>query len=63
MTLPTEQDFFDNTWLRQNKHTYRLSCRRGLWAVEARDLRDVVKEAWYYFAQYWQDGEYTEPTP
>lgn len=58
--VPTLQEFFDNTRLRQNKHGYKLACRKGLWAVESVSLLDLADEAWGYFIQYWRDGEYED---
>jgi len=37
-----------------------FKCRKGFWSVSgSQDDEDRVrKEAQYYFAQYWFDGEY-----
>lgn len=37
-----------------------IKCRLGLWSVEGEDLIDVVNEAYHYFEQYKDAGEYHE---
>ena len=37
-----------------------ISCNRGLWSVQGRDLRQLSLDAHHYFAQYDSDGEYAK---
>jgi hypothetical protein len=36
----------------------RISCKRGLWMVEAPTARQALDEARRYYIQYATDGEY-----
>ena len=35
-----------------------IRCKKGLWAVTAKNKNQATKEAVHYFMQYWADGEY-----
>lgn len=39
---------------------YQIDCKKGLWGVDAPDKIQAITEAWHYFQQYAQDGEYDE---
>lgn len=40
------------------RHVFR--CKKGLWCVDAPAEEDAKREAWHYFRQYYEDGEYDE---
>lgn len=50
--------YLDNVTIRFKDGYYHISCKKGFWAVANRDLKSAVKQAGYYFRQYWSDGEY-----
>ena len=51
--------FEDNSEIsRGSDGLYTIKCKKGLWAVSARDPIACTKEALNYFRQYWMDGEY-----
>lgn len=33
-------------------------CPRGLWGVSGEDADKARQEAYHYFVQYWEDGDY-----
>lgn len=37
---------------------YVFKCRKGLWMVSSPDEERAKLEAWHYFLQYYEDGEY-----
>lgn len=37
-----------------------IKCKLGLWSVEAKDSDSVYLEAFHYWRQYADDGEYSE---
>ena len=39
---------------------YEVSCRLGNWSVSGPDKGQVEREAYHYWQQYWQDGDYNE---
>jgi hypothetical protein len=39
---------------------YEIRCQLGLWGVHGPDQESVEQEAWRYWFQYFQDGEYAE---
>lgn len=39
-------------------YTYRIDCILGLWSVEGGSKSLVESEAFHYWQQYHQDGEY-----
>ena len=36
-----------------------ISCKLGLWGVDAPTMKQAMDEATYYFSQYKLDGEYS----
>lgn len=54
-----------NSFLKNTKRVYRkngrveISCKKGLWSVDAPDSDTADAEALHYFRQYYEDGEYT----
>jgi len=45
--------------IRKDGHT-TVSCKKGLWSVEAYHEINAVTEAMHYFRQYASDGEYSD---
>jgi len=37
---------------------YEIKCRLGLWGAEGPSREAVEGEAWHYWRQYFEDGEY-----
>lgn len=60
-TLPTEDietAFAINTHTKCIQGGYRITCKKGLWSVDAPTFKEAIKEAQHYFLQYYADGEY-----
>ena len=52
-------DFNKCVYIDTNKHKIKIECRLGLWGVEGRIHEQVRKEAFNYWQQYKDDGEYS----
>lgn len=52
--------FRKNTSQRKTTNGFCIKCRKGLWRVDAPSKQKAMIEARHYFAQYFQDGEYTQ---
>lgn len=52
--------FHTHTKYKQTKHGHEVSCVKGLFSVTAPTRVQAEKEAFYYFMQYYNDGEYNE---
>mgnify|MGYP000232880277 CR=1 FL=1 len=37
-----------------------IKCKLGLWDVSANDLHSAMKQGYYYWSMYNEDGEYDE---
>ena len=51
-------NFAKNVTCKTTEIGYQISCRLGLWSVEAKSQDAAFREARHYFAQYELDGEY-----
>lgn len=54
-----ENAFKTWTTTRKTKHGYSIRCKKGFWGVDASTREEAEREAKYYFAQYFADGEYS----
>jgi hypothetical protein len=45
---------------RKLKNGYQISCRKGLWKVQAPDQLTAERQADHYWFQYFSDGEYND---
>ena len=52
--------FEENTTMVMLGQRYRISCNKGLWAVDGANKEEALREAQHYFFQYEMDGEYEE---
>lgn len=43
---------------KKTKYGYECNCVKGLWGVTAPTRKQVIDAGYYYFIQYWSDGEY-----
>jgi hypothetical protein len=57
---PTEQAAQFARCVRFGNHGRTITCRLGLWRVDAFTAEEAEREAIRYWVQYWQDGEYDE---
>jgi hypothetical protein len=44
--------------IKTNKEGFVAKCPLGNWSVYGADLDAVKREAWHYFQQYYEDGDY-----
>lgn len=45
---------------RKTKQGFRITCRKGLWWVDAPTEEEARREAMHYFLQYFSEGEYDQ---
>lgn len=57
----TELDFMNNVIIKEKNDYLEIKCKNGLWSVSCANKVRAFETAQYYFAQYWEDGEYNEP--
>jgi hypothetical protein len=53
-----QTEFDKNTTTKKTKYSFEVKCNKGLFSVLAPQLEQAQKEAFYYFRQYLEDGEY-----
>ncbi len=53
-----QTEFEKNTTAKKTKYGFEVKCNKGLFSVFAAQLEQAQTEAFYYFRQYLQDGEY-----
>lgn len=51
-------DYLKCTKVKKVKYGYVVSCKLGLWRVQAPTEEEAHREAMQYFQQYFSDGEY-----
>lgn len=54
------QIFKDNTTFKKEGGVFTCECNKFLWSVSSKDWKRTLMEAFYYFQQYYYDGEYKE---
>ncbi len=56
---PHDKKVFD-MWTRctETAQGHEIKCKKGLWSVSAPIKADALREAYHYFLQYFEDGEY-----
>ena len=57
--MDIEEAFKKFTNRRRCKDGFSVKCKLGLWGVFAPTKEQAMKEAMYYFVQYFNDGEYS----
>ena len=59
MIIPSIKDFEKHsTTISLYAGMYECSCNKGLWAIYAPTKEEAKEQGFYYFIQYWDDGEY-----
>lgn len=53
-----DKAFNENTLITEKKGRVFVRCKKGLWAVDAPNKEQALREARHYFVQYYADGDY-----
>lgn len=52
--------FNNNTVTKKVNGDTEIRCKKGYWSVTGPDEDEVLRQARWYFYQYWLDGDYKQ---